>query len=96
MTKGRKAKNRMTVIEDEEDKPWFEEDQISKVICDFYEKLFTSSPFDGSNTIAEALNPCISDETNESLIKDPTAADIKEATFSIHPDKAPGPDGFFC
>ena len=64
------------------------------MICDFYEKLFTSSPFDGSNTIAEALNPCIYDETNESLIKDPTAAEIKEATFLIHPDKAPGPDGF--
>lgn len=31
---------------------------------------------------------------NAALIQDPSAAEIKEATFAIHPDKAPGPDGF--
>lgn len=28
------------------------------------------------------------------LIKYPTAVEIREATFVIHADKAPGPDGF--
>ena len=31
---------------------------------------------------------------NESLITRPSAKEIKEATFAIHADKAPGPDGF--
>lgn len=31
---------------------------------------------------------------NAALIQDPSAAEIKEAIFAIHPDKAPGPDGF--
>ncbi|XP_056843105.1 uncharacterized protein LOC130495678 [Raphanus sativus] len=41
-----------------------------------------------------AIQPSISHATNEKLTYIPSAAEIKEALFSIHPDKAPGPDGF--
>uniref|UniRef100_A0A1J3K2W1 Putative mitochondrial protein n=1 Tax=Noccaea caerulescens TaxID=107243 RepID=A0A1J3K2W1_NOCCA len=44
--------------------------------------------------ISGALTPSISEATNQELIKDPSVAEIKEAMFAIHPDKAPGPDGF--
>lgn len=40
VTKGRKAKNRLTVLEDDNDLPFYEEEQISKLICKFYENLF--------------------------------------------------------
>lgn len=93
-TKVRKAKNRMTIIEDDNGSPWYEEDQISRVICDFYDKLFQSTNFDGVETVTEALQPCISQQQNEELIRDPTPKEIKDATFAIHPDKAQGPDGF--
>lgn len=93
-TKARKAKNRMTVIEDDMEVPHFEEEQIAKVICQFYNQLFISSDYDGLHTIEEALSPCVSPEINEELIKDSTPSEIREAIFTIHPDKAPGPDGF--
>lgn len=94
VTKGRKARNRLSVIEDADGLPCFEEEQISNVICRYYDKLFTSSPHDGRQTIEKALAPCISNNTNETLIREPSPQEIKEATFAIHADKAPGPDGF--
>ena len=36
----------------------------------------------------------MTEEQNENLVLIPTATEIKEAIFSIHADKAPGPDGF--
>lgn len=59
VTQGRRAKNRLAVIEDDEGIPWFEEDHISKVLCCFYEKLFSSSPHEGSDIVTKALKPCI-------------------------------------
>lgn len=58
-TKGRRARNRLSVLEDERGIPCFEEDQISSVICNFYSELFTSSYTNGSQTVNEALKPCI-------------------------------------
>ena len=94
VTKGRRARNRLSVIEDEDGLPVFEEEKISGVICKFYDNLFTSNHFDSAHTIEKALKPCISLETNEELIKEPTPEEIRNATFAIHADKAPGPDGF--
>ncbi|XP_056852238.1 uncharacterized protein LOC130508709 [Raphanus sativus] len=94
ITKGRKTRNRLSVMENEAGTPSFEEDQISAVICDFYEKLFDSPGYVVSSAVNEALKPCISTEQNELLIKEPTPEEIKRATFAIHADKAPGPDGF--
>lgn len=44
--------------------------------------------------INEAIKPCVTPETNAQIITIPSNAEIREALFSIHPDKAPGPDGF--
>lgn len=93
-TKGRKAKNRQTVLEDEDRLPCYEEEHISEVLCKYYSQLFTSIPAEGNNTVQEALAPCITDKQNETLIQLPSSKEIKVATFAIHPEKAPGPDGF--
>lgn len=44
--------------------------------------------------IEEAISPRVSFEQNKTLKKIPSATEIKEALFSVHPEKAPGPDGF--
>lgn len=94
ITKGRRAKNRLTSIEDDQGIPWHEEEQITRVISQYYSNLFTSSPFDARPTVSKALNPCITQEMNEKLIAIPSPNEVKEALFAIHADKAPGPDGF--
>ena len=70
-TKGRKAKNRMSVIEDDDGLPCYEEEQISKVFSDYYNKLVTSSPSDGMHIIEEALSPCITEKTERNVNCEP-------------------------
>lgn len=41
-TKGKKNKNTMTIIKNDEGLPYFEEEQIAEVISNFYSSLFTS------------------------------------------------------
>lgn len=42
----------------------------------------------------EALSSKISEEANRKLITMPDKAEVRAVVFSIHLDKAPGPDGF--
>ncbi|KAL1208232.1 putative mitochondrial protein [Cardamine amara subsp. amara] len=94
ITKGRKAINKFSVLENDEGIAFYEEEDIEKVITKYYKELFTSIPFNGEETVNKSIQPCISPELNIELTADPTPEEIKAATFSIHPDKAPGPDGF--
>lgn len=95
VTKARKARNRLTVLENDDGIPFFEEDQISRLVCSYYDKLFTANQREVNiSTISHALKPCVTEEWNEKLTREPSAMEIKEALFAIHADKAPGPDDF--
>lgn len=72
----------------------YQEDQIGKVIVNYFQELFKAIEGDREETVMYALSPMVNDEMNEKLIMISTAANIKEAVFSIHADKAPGSDGF--
>lgn len=96
-TKGRKAINNCSVIEDETGQAFHEEEQIAQVISDYFQNLFISQEDHGelrASIVEEAVTPCISQETNENLVRPPTPEEIRQACFAIHADKAPGPDGF--
>lgn len=64
MAKGRTARNRLTVMENKEGSPGFEEDQISDVISSYYSDLFKSSGYHGNQTILRAIKTCITPEHN--------------------------------
>jgi carbamoylphosphate synthase small subunit len=40
------------------------------------------------------IEPKISQEENDKLVLPITKEELKDALFQMHPDKAPGPDGF--
>lgn len=69
-------------------------EQIVTTITDYCQSILTSLNSETSDVVLKAIQPSISHATNEKLTYIPSAAEIKEALFSIHPDKAPGPDGF--
>ena len=94
IAKNRKRANAFSVIEDEEGAMVYQEDQIGKVIVTYFQKLFEAIEGNSEETVMLALSPMVTDEQNNELVLVPTAAEIKEAVFSIHADKAPGPDGF--
>ena len=93
-TKNRKRANDLPVIEDMAGNPVYKEDQIARVIVQYFNNLFTSSEGEREEVVNMALEPKVSDEENERLIQIPNAEEIRAAVFSIHADKAPGPDGF--
>ncbi|CAA7029244.1 unnamed protein product [Microthlaspi erraticum] len=93
-TRGRRAQNTISVIVDGNGTSVFEEEKIEEVITNYFTEMFTSQGASCAETINQSISPKISEETNKMLIKIPTLEEIKAAIFSIHPDKAPGPDGF--
>ena len=86
--------NSFSVIENEAGEMVYKEGDIAKVIVSYFNSLFTSTEGERIDTVNFALKPIISEETNQKLIVIPSALEIREAIFSIHADKAPGPDGF--
>ena len=94
ITKTRNGRNAFSVIEREDGQMGYKEEEIVQVIGDYFAKLFTSTPGERADAVRRALRPIVSEEDNVNLIAIPTAEEIKEAAFSIHADKAPGPDGF--
>lgn len=94
ITKGRKAINNFSVIENSEGEPIFTDNGISKVIMEYFDNLFKSSPGERPEIVNEALLPKITDASNQHLIAIPTSEEIHLALLAIHPGKAPGPDGF--
>ena len=94
VTKGRKAINRLSTIENAEGVPVYEEEEIGRVFAEFYKKLFTSNGNSSFHTVEETISRCITDEMNDKLCQLPDMEEVRIATFAIHSDKAPGPDGF--
>lgn len=60
-TKNRKRVNDFSVIEDAEGKPVYKEEQIAKVIVQYFNDLFTSTPSEREEIIKLALQPRITD-----------------------------------
>lgn len=66
VTKARKARNRLTVLENDDSVPYFGEDQISSLVYSYYDKLFTANQTEENNiTVIKALKPCVSQDWNE-------------------------------
>ena len=94
VTKGRRARNKLTVIENEVGTPFFEEDEIGKVFAEYYSELFTSKDQADIQLIDRALTCKITSDINQVLDAVPSETEVRDAIFAINPDKAPGPDGF--
>ena len=94
ITRERRTINKFSVIEDSTGKPQFEEDHIVKAITDYYHELFSSQRTPALQVVDEVLSPVITTEMNNVLTRIPDKFEIRQAVFSINPDKAPGLDGF--
>ena len=93
-TRQRWATNKFSVMEDSQCLAVFEEHEILRLISDYFENLFKTNNSTNTGIVEEAISPAITEELNEGVSAVPSDEEIKAATFSIHPDKASGPDGF--
>lgn len=88
----RKKNNKVDRIKDSEGN-WKETpDEIKAAIEGYFSQLFTASNLEGKLSDREVVKQT-SEIDNENLMAKVSYEEVKHATFSMHPDKASGPDG---
>jgi hypothetical protein len=89
----RKKVNRISSLLDPSGNVVTKEDELCEVARDYFIDIFTKQNSNIApviNTISRSISP----EDNEMLTASFTIEEFREALFSMHPDKCPGPDGF--
>ncbi|XP_019163057.1 PREDICTED: uncharacterized protein LOC109159400 [Ipomoea nil] len=93
----RKRKNQLLKLRNGEGS-WVEGQGLESLVVSYYEGIFTSGGCRGANFF-ESLQPCVTGDMNEELVRPFNAEEVREAVFAMSPDKALGPDsmnpGFF-
>jgi hypothetical protein len=86
--------NHIRIITDEEGRVWKNKKDIPKIFTDFFHRLFHTSGAAGVEECLENLEPRVTNEMNEDLIKEFTMMEVDEALSQMHHLKSPGPDAF--
>ncbi|PNX97372.1 ribonuclease H, partial [Trifolium pratense] len=66
---------------------------ICEVALNYFDQLFRANATN-YDSILSLITPKITQEDNDRLVAPITREELKDALFHMHPDKAPGPDGF--
>lgn len=69
------------------------EDGIEKVIVEFFDNLFNSSTSRAHIPIIWDISRLVTSEMNRALTREITEEEVKRASFSLNPDKAPNSNG---
>jgi len=93
LTKQRRAKNKILDILDNNEVWVDNEEEIEKVVVNYFKNLFSSSNMVDPSLVLRDISPSVSPTMNEFLVKEVTEEEVKRALFSLNPTKAPGPDG---
>lgn len=89
----RKRRNMILKLKDAEGVWRSNETEVGKIISGYFTDIFSSSrPADFEAALA-GLAVKVHNESNVLLQVEPTADEIREALFQMHPNKAPGIDG---
>lgn len=92
-TKQRRARNRITRLNNSMGEWVHTEEEIEAVAAGYFQELFTSSNPDTIEESIQFITASVTEDMNRCLLKIPLDEEIREATFAINPEKAPGPDG---
>jgi hypothetical protein len=67
--------------------------ELCEVALNYFNSLFKANST-LHDPILSLIEPQITQEDNDQLLRPISKEELKEALFQMHPDKAPGPDGF--
>ena len=89
----RKRRNRIKGLLDENGVRKKGKEEMCEVVQQYFAGLFESDNPVDMDVVVAGLHSCVSAEMNERLVSPPSGDEIREALFSMHPNKAPGIDG---
>ena len=93
VVEGRRKRNNISTLQ-RENGTWCEsEGEVGDEINVYFEKLFTSSNPRQVDAILSGIPQVITAQMNNKLTKPVSEMEVRKAVFSLHPNKAPGPDG---
>ena len=80
-------------IWDEQGRWCDDEESIAQVAISYFDNIYSSSHPNRIVEVIDAIPFKVTDEMNESLIREFTRDEVVIALKQIHPNKAPGPNG---
>ncbi|KAG7534390.1 Ribonuclease H-like superfamily [Arabidopsis thaliana x Arabidopsis arenosa] len=93
ITKQRRARNKILGLLNN-DGMWVDKEVgIERLAVDYFKDLFTTSDPQEFHSVLQDVPAMISEDMNQKLTREISPEEVKKALFSLHPDKAPGPDG---
>jgi hypothetical protein len=69
-------------------------EEIEEMTTGFYKRLFTAQDHTDSSVVTGFVPTKVTPVMNDILATPFSAQEVQKAMFMIHPNKAPGPDGF--
>ena len=89
----RYKRNRIEELKNEAGMVCTDEQEISKILIDYYQNLFTSASPSNFEEVLMAVPTIITNEQNAMLAVEFVKAEVEEALQQMAPLKAPGPNG---
>ncbi|XP_059073453.1 uncharacterized protein LOC131874206 [Cryptomeria japonica] len=86
--------SRISCIHDSNGNTLIDEDDIAPEAVRFFKSLLSVELVVVDDEFVNSIPPLVSPEDNRLLMAPFSLAELKEIVFSMHPKKAPGPDGF--
>jgi hypothetical protein len=89
----RQRAKKITKLMNDENTAATSQPEICEIALNYFNSLFKAKSTTHEPILA-LIAPKINQEDNDRLLRPITKEELKEALFQMHPDKAPGPDGF--
>jgi hypothetical protein len=88
----RRKRNNISKLCDNEGNVVQEQQGMCDIAKEYFDSLFKQADY-VEEDVTSIMKACVTNEDNQHLTREFTLEEFKDALFSMHSDKAPGPDG---